>query len=506
MPTLVGSQLSAPNNNDPLSLPAGVLADDLAVLYVGFNDSGAPADPSWAGYTKAREHTAGGNSIQIWYRRLDGTSADTPNLATGETEIAVIAAAWRGPFDWADLLGPVNGAYHSATTSIALSEVTTLKRALLVFGATNDGAATYSAWDFANAVSEAEIAEHNDGATRIGAAYGLLNAIGPSGAGSVTQSASQDGTHAVVALNLSPHAFFDLTNTPGDFGTADSASIEVRAKTQDLPAPLYAAPATSSSSDTEGTNHTVNLPSGIQEGDRLVAFFVNDDSDTPTFPAGWSLVSSEVIAGGDTYRLSIYSKTAGASEPASISVTTPSSELSSAVVYRVSGGGDVSAATIAEQNTTNPNPPLLGLTGSFPRLWFAVAADGARDQSVSSYPASYTNGVYADSGSGGLSSAHANVAVATRELTAASEDPGTFTMGLTQPTLVTTVAVSPKPLKLFVRIFESDEFTPLSGEVEVASISVDGAFTNYTATITGINTSANKATWDAARIRFRWGT
>ena len=61
-------------------------------------------------------------------------------------------------------------------------------------------------------------------------------------------------------------------------------------------------------------------------------------------------------------------------------------------------------------------------------------------------------------------------------------------------------------LRLMARLYESDESTPLSDEVEAVAISVDGAFTNYTATFTGLNTTADKTTWDAARIRFRWAT
>jgi hypothetical protein len=59
-------------------------------------------------------------------------------------------------------------------------------------------------------------------------------------------------------------------------------------------------------------------------------------------------------------------------------------------------------------------------------------------------------------------------------------------------------------LTLAARIYQSDETTPLTDEVTVASPGT--SFANETVAFTGVNTSANKAAWDGARIRFRWVT
>lgn len=61
-------------------------------------------------------------------------------------------------------------------------------------------------------------------------------------------------------------------------------------------------------------------------------------------------------------------------------------------------------------------------------------------------------------------------------------------------------------LHLYARLYQSDETTALSDEVEAIAISSDGVFTNYAASFTGLNTSANKTVWDAARVRFRWSS
>ncbi len=58
---------------------------------------------------------------------------------------------------------------------------------------------------------------------------------------------------------------------------------------------------------------------------------------------------------------------------------------------------------------------------------------------------------------------------------------------------------------LFAQIFQSNESTTMSDEITVATVTADGSFDNTVVlTLTGLDTAAAKAVWDAARIRFRW--
>lgn len=87
--------------------------------------------------------------------------------------------------------------------------------------------------------------------------------------------------------------------------------------------------------------------------------------------------------------------------------------------------------------------------------------------------------------------------------------PGDFGNAETAEIVVRTrgVDIGATPLKLFAQIFRSDETTPLSDEVEVASHASSDSFANSSPiTFTGLNTTADKSVWDAARVRFRWGT
>jgi hypothetical protein len=64
--------------------------------------------------------------------------------------------------------------------------------------------------------------------------------------------------------------------------------------------------------------------------------------------------------------------------------------------------------------------------------------------------------------------------------------------------------ITTETMQLYARLFQADEITPLSNEVLVATETGDDGWTNNTIVFTGIDTTADKATWDAARVRFRW--
>jgi hypothetical protein len=57
---------------------------------------------------------------------------------------------------------------------------------------------------------------------------------------------------------------------------------------------------------------------------------------------------------------------------------------------------------------------------------------------------------------------------------------------------------------LYARLYQSDESTALSDEVQVAAVTADSSFGNTSAiTLTGL-VASDKTTWDGARLRLRW--
>jgi len=117
---------------------------------------------------------------------------------------------------------------------------------------------------------------------------------------------------------------------------------------------------------------------------------------------------------------------------ANITVTTGSGETSAHFTSRIDGHEDPSTqapevSSIATGINANPNSlSLAPVGGAKDYLWFTVyGKDG--DTNTTTYPTNYTNGRDAVGG-GGLGSCR--IGEARRELNAASEDPGQFTISV----------------------------------------------------------------------------
>ena len=206
--------------------------------------------------------------------------------------------------------------------------------------------------------------------------------------------------------------------------------------------------ATNHSIETDDTtSHTVSLPANIQAGETLLVFFATDGDtyDEISFPAGWTVIERE---NEPSVTVAVAWRKADGNEGASITVTTGAvSERSAHISYRISGATDptVTPPEVSggvSGSDANPNPDSLTPTGgSKGYLWIAVAAcDGLR--TFTGYPTNYSNGETYQAPDGG-SAWGCSVAVARRELTADSEDPGTFTISFTEGWVACTVAVYP---------------------------------------------------------------
>ena len=188
-----------------------------------------------------------------------------------------------------------------------------------------------------------------------------------------------------------------------------------------------------------GTSHTVNLPSNISYGDLLIVFFACGYQVTVTFPEGWAqlfLDETSYVQFGCWYRV------ADGSEGASIEVTTSDWRGSSHTTYRVTGySGTPEAGTAVIDLGTAPDPPSLTPSwGAKDTLWLAAVGYFAGTATVTAYPTNYSNGRNdrLDNGDYGV-----GIGSARRELNAASEDPGTFTLSAWSRLISNTVAVQP---------------------------------------------------------------
>ena len=191
--------------------------------------------------------------------------------------------------------------------------------------------------------------------------------------------------------------------------------------------------ATNTSTQASSTSHTVNLPASIAAGDLLLIFFgYNNSADDVVTPSGWTQFIN-VSNGGRFYG---YYKVADGGEGGSVSITSGSAGNSQHNSYRITGYQGTPEVATATGSSATPDPPNLAPSwGAADTLWVAAAhpVNGAADLTA---PTNY----------GGLiqtAPSTFHVGSATRQLNAASENPGTFGGANNSVWETATVAVRP---------------------------------------------------------------
>lgn len=207
------------------------------------------------------------------------------------------------------------------------------------------------------------------------------------------------------------------------------------------------------------TTHALNLPTGITSGDKLLLFVVMNGTPTVTDPTGWTVLDSQVTS--KTYK--IYVRDADGTEGSTATLTLSSSVAVAANAYRVSGAASgLTSSSIAfagpvSASTATPDPPSLTPTwGSAADLWFAVAFAGT-NYANSAYPSGYTLGQLTT-----IVASAVGVSSAANQVTAATEDPGTFTQGNANPRLAYTIALRPGAVSMTLAATESADVAAFS--------------------------------------------
>ena len=256
-----------------------------------------------------------------------------------------------------------------------------------------------------------------------GAAYaGFLKRNIPTriGVGGATMHLFSEGLNDVVATTP------DIAGTGGGSPTAP-AFVDV----------------TTDAETTSATTHTFNLPATVAVGNRLLLMVAaGHQSLTPkdqgagvTDLDDWTLVDS-----GNLYTpwhaWAIYeiaatdSATATALAGSTVEFSTTAAVLSSSQVIRTSGaraGGQGAAwdyqGPAATAFSSAPNSPSLTASyGADEQRWYSIAFYGSGTDRVSAYPSSYTS--ISDS----TSATNVLIATSHRTTSAATEDPGAYTL------------------------------------------------------------------------------
>ncbi len=226
------------------------------------------------------------------------------------------------------------------------------------------------------------------------------------------------------------------------FRTYISGATDITSEVTYLPDFPVVAATDGGNNNANNTDHTVNMPDtgGIDAGDLLLVFFISDGSVSITFPEGWTdLDSSGLPASTGSYK-SAY-RVADGGEGATITVTTNNAEKSAHTSFRITGyEGVPEKGTAATGDSDVPNPP--NLTPSWDQtntLWFVVAGHDTGTITFSGYPADY--GDTRDDRSNDADGV--GIGTARRELNAASDNPGAFTLSAANQWAANTVAIRP---------------------------------------------------------------
>jgi hypothetical protein len=195
-------------------------------------------------------------------------------------------------------------------------------------------------------------------------------------------------------------------------------------------------------SSTSVLTHSINLPSGIQAGEKLL-FILAIRRQTTAGDVSFATLSPTVVGTptlqGASTGLWLYQMTATGSEPSTTDINVTVATGMTSRVIRLSGAGAIEQTGVALGSTLTLDPPSHTPSfGAQDTLWFAIAGNNNGAHTISASPANYT----ANSIQPGLSGA-VTLGYATRELNASSEDPGAYTYSLASPSLATTIAVQP---------------------------------------------------------------
>jgi len=241
------------------------------------------------------------------------------------------------------------------------------------------------------------------------------------------------------------------------------------------------------------TSHVVNLPAGLASGNLLMILFATRQSTTVNTPAGWTQLFNDQFGAGEG-KIAVFHKVSNGGEGASVTITTTGAVTSAHTSHRIVGGGTPVAGTTVTGSSVNPNPPLLTpVAGSNQYLWFAVSGGrdttGGSDFTATGYPSGYSGGLEKGDGT----AFGAGVASAYKLASAASEDPGTFTLSAASNWGSNTIAIPPS-VTVSSAVSEAEHDVTVSADSTNLTLTVDGVAVSTTA-LDGASVPNNANGW-----------
>jgi hypothetical protein len=215
-------------------------------------------------------------------------------------------------------------------------------------------------------------------------------------------------------------------------------------------APDVESSAAYNSGTTAATSHAVPLPSTITADSLLMIVGRIAAAGTVSLPAGWTVVQDSSDASDDVTFYAYKDDLAVGNEDGTTVTVNHGNGKMSAVSLSITGAEDPAvlapeASTVAVGSSTTPDPTACTPSGgSKPYLWlWAGGWEGEQTSPPSTPPSGYTAVAGANSGTGGAVTTNTRTYVAKRQNEAASEDPGSVTISVSDDWTAWTLAISP---------------------------------------------------------------
>ncbi len=200
---------------------------------------------------------------------------------------------------------------------------------------------------------------------------------------------------------------------------------------------------------TAAATKTINYPATVVAGDTIICNLRTAALGAHTFPADWTVAIDNASVDQEAWA---WKKADGTEGGGTFQVTSATAKFA-ALTVAFQGATDPTVTppaftTVATGSSNVPDPPSLtpgGGAQDFYWIW-SGGWEGEQTSPPTGNPTNYADGpAGANSGTGGAIATNCRVAVAGRQLNAATEDPPTWTISVADDWMAVTVAIFPAP-------------------------------------------------------------
>lgn len=203
------------------------------------------------------------------------------------------------------------------------------------------------------------------------------------------------------------------------------------------------------------TTHTVSLPATVATDDWLLIIASVNGTPTLTDPSGWTKLIE--IAATNNRPVAWKKKADGTEGGTTVTFTTSAAEQSSHISFAGDGWSedlnDIEVSTGATGSSSNPDPDTVTPSWGSDDNLFLACYGLRRGRTATAFPTNYNDNQTQIATS--TSTSGSGAAVATRELAAASDNPGTYTLDASTPWGAYTIAIRPTGVAPAGRIMSS---------------------------------------------------